>query len=416
MHMETSKNPSLADPEPSSQVPPGDSGERGFVALIASAAMSAILLAVIASFIVTSFSSRLVTGQLRYRGQAMNGADAGLTDALSWFNRQTTQPVTGFAPVRNLAATPPVNDTENQTVGIVRTYPISTATRLYGRYEVRIPNATDVSTQRGKPAAGTVWQVEADGIIFVDSDGDQTLDWTDSNGNGYYDQGEPGEAVAMRKLRADFQRLALVLPAGSAAVQGSNCGQIDTTVGTTRARVRGSFNGLGIACANATGNPVTTGTSISGSTAVLKTVNPYNAGVSSVFGVSQSELVGLANLVVPNVASLPATLPPMSLIVIQGNATFTTAQPLNGSGILVVFGNLTIPGAYSTWDGVIYTTGTYSQTAPSIVNGAVVGLGSIQLVGTAGDYAEVDWDASIVQQVRNELGGYRFSRAPYLVP
>jgi hypothetical protein len=113
---------------------------------------------------------------------------------------------------------------------------------------------------------------------------------------------------------------------------------------------------------------------------------------------------------------LPAVLPPKSFIVIQGDAAFTVARPLVGSGILVVFGDLDIAAnSESNYNGVIYVTGSYTQGAPSLVHGTVIGQGNIRLVG-GGDFAEVDWDAAIVQQVRNQLGGYRFSRSEYGFP
>ena len=114
-------------------------------------------------------------------------------------------------------------------------------------------------------------------------------------------------------------------------------------------------------------------------------VSPYNDGVTSVFNVTQNELESLAKIRVPDVPSLPPTLPGMSLIVIQGDATFTIARPLVGSGILAVFGNLTVP-AGSYWNGVIYTTGNYSQSGPSLISGAVVAHGSITLVGRRGHH------------------------------
>ena len=46
---------------------------------------------------------------LTYQGQALNAAQAGLTEGVSWFRRQTLQPVTTFQPVQNLAATPPID-------------------------------------------------------------------------------------------------------------------------------------------------------------------------------------------------------------------------------------------------------------------------------------------------------------------
>jgi hypothetical protein len=391
-------------------------GEKGTALLIVVAGMAVIVLSIVTGLTLVELAGNLIGSELKYQGQTLNSADAGLTEALSWFQRQSTQPVTAFNPVRDLTATPPINDSEVASIGIVRTYRVSSLGNVWGRYEIRRSNVTDVSIQRGKPQAGTIWQVEADGILFRDANNDSQFTWNDANGNGVYDQGEPGEALAMKKARVEFQRLSLVLPAGNAAVQGSTCSTINTTTGTVSTRVQGSSSGTGIGCRSGTGSPTTTGTSVTGSPAIQTGVNPFNAGVSDIFGVTQSELLSLANLTVPDVASLPAALPAMSLIVIQGDATFTTSRPLVGSGVLVVFGNLVIPSnSASNYNGVIYVTGNYSQSAPSTVHGAVVCTGNINLVG-GGDFAEVDWDAALVQQVRNQVGGYRFSRSEYFVP
>jgi hypothetical protein len=401
---------------PAGSHPDPRSGERGVATFLAIATASVILLIVLLSLSLMQSSAKAIYGQLRYQGQAYNTALAGTTEALTWFQEQATQPVATFNPQRNLAATPPINDTEVQAIGIVRTFPVSAIGNVWGRYEVRTPSALDVTAQRGKSGTGTVWQFDSAGMIFVDRDGDNQMDFTDSNSSGVYDWGEPGEVVAMRKVRAEATRLTVILPAGNAAIQGYTCSSINMTTGTSKVKILGSSAGIGIACRNGTGNPSNSGITLLGNPGRQTNVNPYNDSILAVFGVDQNELLNLATVKSPDVAGLPATLPAMSLTVIQGNATFTTAKPLIGSGILVVLGNLTIPAnSYSSYNGVIYVTGTYSQTAPSQVSGAIIGHGTIRLVG-GGDFAEATWDPSIVQQVRNNLGGYRFSRTQYVIP
>jgi hypothetical protein len=251
-------------------------------------------------------------------------------------------------------------------------------------------------------------------MVFVDRNGDSQMNWTDTNGNGVFDRGEPGEVIALTKVRAESQRLSLVLPGGNAALQGYTCSTISLTSGASSNRVLGSSSGIGIACRSGSGSPATTGATVTGNPKIQSTVSPYNDGVASVFGITQAELVTLANLKVSSVAGLPNPLPAMSLIVIQGNATFTTSHPLAGSGILVVFGSLVVP-AGSSFNGVLYVTGNYSQSGPSQILGSVVSHGGITLTGGA-DITETDWDETIVQQVRSALGGYRFSRTEYVVP
>ncbi len=390
--------------------------ERGVASLLAVVGMSLILLGLMMALRMIETSAKVINGQLRYQGQALNAANAGSVDALSWFQEQAVQPVVSFSPQRNLSATPPINDTENTAIGIVRTFPVTAQGKVWGRYEVRTGGVIDVTTQRGKSGAGTVWQFDSTGLIFIDRNNNSTMDFTDSNSNGVFDWGEPGEVIAMKTVRAEAQRLSLVLPAGNAALQSDACNDVDLSSGGSGNRVRGSTGGVGIGCKNGTGSASTSGASVTGNPAIQSNVNPYNDSIQSVFGLSLTELLGLATIKVPDVASLPDPLPAMSLVVVQGNATFTTAHPLAGSGILVVLGNLTIPASSeSTYNGVIYTTGAYTQNTPSLVLGAVVSQGGIDLIGGS-DINEVDWDGTMIQMVRNNLGGYRFTRSQYLVP
>src|SRR5262245_27522273 len=73
--------------------------------------------------------------RFRAQGQALDLARAGVVDAYAWFRRQTSQPVFTFAPRRDLTATPPVNETDDPAIGLVREFEISP--RIFGRYEVR---------------------------------------------------------------------------------------------------------------------------------------------------------------------------------------------------------------------------------------------------------------------------------------
>ena len=60
---------------------------------------------------------RLTRVELAGQGQARAMADAGIVDAYAWLRRQQVQPVTTFAPRRDLAAVPPVNETDDPTPG-----------------------------------------------------------------------------------------------------------------------------------------------------------------------------------------------------------------------------------------------------------------------------------------------------------
>src|SRR5688572_560743 len=67
-------------------------------------------------------------------GQSVQFARAGLTEALGWFRKQTAQPVVDFEPRLDNTATPPILDTIDTDVGIVREFEITDT--VWGRYEV----------------------------------------------------------------------------------------------------------------------------------------------------------------------------------------------------------------------------------------------------------------------------------------
>ena len=136
--------------------------------------------------------------------QAYSVAYAGLVDAFAWFRRQTAQPVSTFAPRLDLAAEPPLNETEDPAEGLMRTFEISPA--VWGRYTVlpgqagesftdadgdgiydlgekfvdadgdgRRTTATgtrDVTEERGVSGNGTIWRIECLGRVYR---------WTDLN-------------------------------------------------------------------------------------------------------------------------------------------------------------------------------------------------------------------------------------------
>jgi hypothetical protein len=162
-----------------------------------------------------------------------------------------------------------------------------------------------------------------------------------------------------------------------------------------------------------TGSP-----SLSGTVAGLmqtSEVDPYLDSISEVFGVDQQQLIGLADVVAASAAELPADLPEMSLVVVTGDAIFTSSRPLVGSGVLVVLGNVELQaGSLSSFNGLIYAQGNYAQHAPSQVSGAIVAQGSVGLFGS-GDFSEVYYDPEMIAQIMRHIGQYRFSRSPTLL-
>src|SRR5690606_24062328 len=109
--------------------------------------------------------------------QAVMAARSGLTEGLSWLRRQTSQPVTVFQPTLDTSATPPILDTEDPDIGLVRDFRISG--NLWARYEVwkewaadpdptRLAwrqqfDCTDVSEPKVGGATGSAWRLRSIG-------------------------------------------------------------------------------------------------------------------------------------------------------------------------------------------------------------------------------------------------------------
>ena len=160
--------------------------------------MSLVILSgiMIASVEVFKTRQHVLDYQLHYHGQAVNTAKAGLIDALSWFRRQTAQPVETYAPLRDLGAVPPINETNDPYIGLVREYEITSedtakADQIFARYEVRIgrtfqdlggddhcvgvQDITRIKDPENQLASGRFWYIEAKGIIFQRLDPDNYL-------------------------------------------------------------------------------------------------------------------------------------------------------------------------------------------------------------------------------------------------
>lgn len=393
-------------------------GESGQAVIAATIIVSLVLLVLLTMLTQTQLGNRLVGRELTYEGQAANAAEAGLVDGLSWFRKQAVQPVHTFQPIINAAANPPINDTEDTSIGIVRTYQVSGPGRVMGRYEVRYGSVAagtgvlDVTAQKGKTTsgAGSVWQLESVGYVWVQNDATKT-----------YNQ-SPNAILSTQTFRTEIEKMSVNLPDGGAALFSANC---DNVTIDTKTRIQGG-SAIGISCRPGGGSGVTNnGGVITGSTNIKSnSVAPYD--IQSVFSVSQQELTGLADVNVTQTKDLPSPLPAMSLIVINGSATFGPAtvlppiNPLNGSGILVVFGDLTINAdPNNNWNGVIYVTGNLNINQPIVVSGAIIAAnnsgGASIAVNSGSDISEVDYDPAMISQINSQMGQYRFSRSKYWI-
>ena len=390
---------------------------------------------VIAGIIVSGTNSymaveRLGANEFAADGQARSVAEAGHVDAFAWFRRQQSQPVTVFAPQRNLLATPLVNETDDVTIGLMREYEIMPS--LWGRYEVRkvlaaetftdsnangrydfgeayvdangsghrdpARNTRDVSVERGQTGAGSVWRIESRGILYRRPDALQAL------GAG------PNQRLAAITVAAEIRRLVIVPPAAAAVCvkTGSNI-----TIGA-KTRITGGSKG-GVIYLTATGSPSINATAeLTGSPNKGTTVS-YVDTVDAVFGVTLTQLKGMADGAYSNAASFPEPIGDYTLNVVQGPITFDDTRTLRGTGVVVVTGNCTIAaGSNAFFNGVLYVQGNLTIRAPIFMRGTVICTGVADIAGSGGDYSEIVYDAGIINQVMTLLGQYRFSTAPYI--
>ena len=363
-------------------------------------------------------------------GQARAVAEAGLVDAFAWFRRQQTQPVTTFAPQRNLAAVPVVNETDDASIGLLREYEIMPS--LWGRYEVRkavaaeafvdsnangrydfgeaftdangngrhdfASNVRDVSLDRGQTGAGAVWRIESRGTLYRRPEPLLAL------GAGR------NQRLAGITIAAEIRRLVIVPPAaaGVCVQTGSNI-----TIGT-KVRISGGSKG-GVIWLTGTGTPSINAAAELSGTPNMGTTASYVDSVVSVFGVTQTQLQGMADGAYSNAASFPSPIGDYTLNMVQGPITFDNARPLRGTGVVVVTGDCTIAdGSNSFFNGVLYVQGNLIVRGPVFLRGTVIATGTANIAGTGGDYAEIAYDAGILSQVMTLLGQYRFSTASYV--
>jgi hypothetical protein len=135
--------------------------------------------------------------------------------------------------------------------------------------------------------------------------------------------------------------------------------------------------------------------------------------VESIFGLEKRELQRVADIVVTNVSYLPPELPDMTFIYVRGNAIFTSTNPLDGSGVLFVDGDLNIaPDSDSIFNGFIYVTGEAVIAEPALINGGVVGYNRFELSRNESvNVAKVQHNSSILANVREITCNYKENKS-----
>jgi len=396
-------------PEPRAH--PGDrSGERG-VALILAMLFTIIVVGITATgaLVLRSHQVKTETNFVSH-GQSMQFSRSGLIEALGWMRKQTSQPIIDFEPALDPSAVPPILDTIDPEIGIVREFQITNS--IWGRYEVwkewnADPDPTrlawrqqmqtsDVSTLRGDLSPGSVWRVRSLGYVFRQVDPDVPFNQS------------PNQVLGQDMTEVEARRLALQ-PPGQAAL----CARTGSTIQVlTRGRVVGGSLGAGIYYLQGTGAPSVSGTgaSVSG-TPSQSAATTYQDTFESVFGVGQGDLTTMADYVVNAAVDFPSPVPMNTVVMSTVGMTFSAAQPLSGTGVVAIIGDTTIgQGSYSAFSGLLYVQGNLILREPCEIQGAVVVTGTVRIEG-ASDFVTLTYDDAILASLRQSIGTYRLSSA-----
>ncbi|MCC6673163.1 MAG: hypothetical protein IT458_19005 [Planctomycetes bacterium] len=388
---------------------PGRASAQRGTALILAMLFTIIVagLVVTGTLVLRSHQTKTDTS-FRLYGQAAQFARAGLVEALGWCRRQTSQPVTTFAPQRDTLASPPVLDTDDPDIGIVREFEISG--QIWGRYEVwkrwdtdpdpqRLAfrqqfQMEDISGERGAAGVGSVWLVRSIGYVYRRVD------------PGFAYNVAPNSVLGKEILETELRRLVLA-PPGAAAICVRNGASASTN---SRARVQGN-GGAGIYYRAGTGAPTVAAGSVIGSPALSSNAS-YDDAVRAVFGVTEDELRSLADDRITSAGAFPSPIPSKTLYFAEvPTLSFTAAKPLRGDSIVYVRGNVDIAaGSNSFFSGFLYVDGNVTFRAPLQFNGALVVTGSVSVTGVS-DFCDVIYDETVLSSLRTEIGQYRLSGA-----
>jgi hypothetical protein len=324
------------------------------------------------------------------RSQAESVARAGFRDAVLWFRNNSAQPVDTFNPG--------FDDSEAPEIGLVKCFPISISEGLWGRYEVLNCRVRDMTERRGKAGAGVTWEVPVVGYVYKAVDPSKGFtEW-------------PNRVLARTSMVGEISRLGLSLPpAAIISYEGKHM------VINKKAEVLGGEEGSGAAgllCRGGTGNPNVKGEVYGDPPEVA--LEGLDIEMETVFGAGEQELKAVVDYVVSHVKELPSPLPRLSLVYVDGNATFTSSRPLVGSGLLVVDGNMTMAAnSYSDYAGVIYVTGKYNGSAPGNITGTLVVRGHVNISGGP-TVSEVQYSDEVVEAVAKCLSQYRETKSVHV--
>lgn len=340
-------------------------------------------------------SANRKTMDTRYRrvDLANTIAESALIDATAYLRRQPTQPVVQFAPQRDETADPPVLDTIDPAIGLVREFEVSG--NLWGRYEIRRDEARDVSAQYGEPA-GTVWDVGARGYLYEVVDKALPFDRA------------PNRVLSRQTIYTELRGVAMNLPASSAVIVDDPAqiemlgnGLVDGKGGPAVAYRKPALPlPLPVLDISITGLP----TSIS--------VLGLDLQLASLFGMREDRLLNLADLVVVSPRQLRGRELDDEIVFVQGNLDLDPSTvTLRGRALLLVDGDLTAaPNNNSDFRGVAFVRGNVVIEGPFSFSGTMIAGGAVKFGGST-DLVRIQASPTDVAALQQSLAQYRVSKS-----
>lgn len=357
-----------------------------------SALVWALLFVVVSSGMIISHSAFLAAqrreSDVRYSQEALAGnfAISGLTESLGWFRRQESQPVQQFAPILEPEAQPPVLDTIDPAIGLVREFEINGS--LWGRYEVRNNEVADISIQRGITTPGSVWEVGVRSYVYRRNDPTRPFD------------AAPNRVVSATALTSELRGVQVSLPA-VAAVNIDDAsklllGPLTTIDGNGKSGIAYEDPGLLVAL-----DPRIVGTPKD--TQVLT----YDASPEAIFGMSLGEISEYSDSILRDVDAAAILKIGRAIGSLAGSITTANDIYVEG-GMLIVEGDLvTLPTAVTTIQGVLYVGGNLVLQGQADIKGAVVVRGTMM---TGVLPVNIQYDEDIYNNVTDRLSKYRMPR------
>jgi hypothetical protein len=340
--------------------------------------------------------------RFRQKPLAESFARSGLTDALAWFRKQPTQPVTAFDPKLDPAGDPPVLETIDPTVGLVREFEIRG--RLWGRYEVRRDEVVDITAQRGLAQAGSVWQVGGRGIVYEVVDTSRAFN------------AAPNRIVSVTRLESELRGVPLLLPAQSAVAvldeRNLVLGNGSKIVGGDKPAVtfRDPKPALYIPPPDPDANPLDNLLPLAAllGLPLLLRIPTFDSTPQAVFGMRLDELRSFADQVVVGSTGFRRPLRDGSIVFVDGDVVVPAGRGLRGRVLLIVDGNMYLaPDNDSDFEGFVFVTGAFVMKGKARLKGAVVAGTLFKIYADA----EVVYDGGVLQKLQAEVARYRLSRS-----